>query len=214
MGQLSDRAWHFDLTACHACDLLIEKQPILPGSRTVCPRCGAAVHPRRPDSLARTWALAITALICLIPANLYPIMTLTYRGEPETSTIIDGVILLVKDQAIPIAVVIFIASIAVPFLKVFGLITLLLSIQLKWHLSPRQRTLLYRIIEAIGRWSMLDIFTVSILVALVQLGSLAEIVAGPAATFFCLAVVITIFAAMSFDSRLIWDGRDEQKSSR
>jgi paraquat-inducible protein A len=132
-------------------------------------------------------------------------MTLIYRGEPETSTIIEGVILLVKDQAIPIAVVIFIASIAVPFLKVFGLITLLLSIQLKWNLNPRQHTLLYRIIEAIGRWSMLDVFTVSILVALVQLGSLAEIVAGPAATFFCLAVVITIFAAMSFDSRLIWD---------
>jgi paraquat-inducible protein A len=132
-------------------------------------------------------------------------MTLTYQGEPETSTIIDGVILLVKNQAIPIAVVIFIASIAVPFLKVFGLITLLLSIQLKWNLSPRQRTLLYRIIEAIGRWSMLDVFTVSILVALVQLGSLAEITAGLAATFFCAAVVITIFAAMSFDSRLIWD---------
>jgi len=132
-------------------------------------------------------------------------MTLTYRGEPETSTIIDGVILLVKDQAIPIAVVIFIASIAVPFLKVFGLITLLLSIQLKWNLSPRQRTLLYRIIEAIGRWSMLDVFTISILVALVQLGSLAEITGGLAATFFCLAVVITIFAAMSFDSRLMWD---------
>jgi len=193
------------LLLCLDCHKLLRDPEVGPQGKSICPRCGAAVHLRRPDSLAKTWALALTALICLVPANVYPIMTLIYRGEPETSTIIDGVILLVKDQAIPIAVVIFIASIAVPFLKVFGLITLLLSIQLKWNLGPRQRTLLYRIIEAIGRWSMLDIFTVSILVALVQLGSLAEIVAGPAATFFCLAVVITIFAAMSFDSRLIWD---------
>lgn len=193
------------LLQCLDCHKLLRYPEVKPREKLICPRCGAAVHQRRPDSLAKTWALAITALICLIPANLYPIMTLTYRGEPETSTIIDGVILLVKDQAIPIAVVIFIASIAVPFLKVFGLITLLLSIQLKWNLSPRQRTLLYRIIEAIGRWSMLDVFTVSILVALVQLGSLAEITGGLAATFFCAAVVITIFAAMSFDSRLIWD---------
>ena len=193
------------LLLCLDCHKLLRDSEVGPRGKSICPRCGAAVHQRRPDSLTKTWALAITALLCLIPANVYPIMTLIYRGEPETSTIIDGVILLVKDQAIPIAVVIFIASIAVPFLKVFGLITLLLSIQLKWNLNQRQRTLLYRIIEAIGRWSMLDIFTVSILVALVQLGSLAEIVAGPAATFFCLAVVITIFAAMSFDSRLIWD---------
>jgi len=193
------------LRLCLDCHKLLRDPEAGPLGKSICSRCGAAVHQRRPDSLAKTWALAITALICLIPANVYPIMTLIYRGEPETSTIMDGVILLVKDQAIPIAVVIFIASIAVPFLKVFGLITLLLSIQLKWNLGPRQRTLLYRIIEAIGRWSMLDIFTVSILVALVQLGSLAEIVAGPAATFFCLAVVVTIFAAMSFDSRLIWD---------
>jgi paraquat-inducible protein A len=193
------------LLQCLECHKLLKDTEVGPRAKLICPRCGAAVHQRRPDSLAKTWALAITALICLIPANLYPIMTLTYRGEPETSTIMDGVILLVKDQAIPIAVVIFIASIAVPFLKVFGLITLLLSIQLKWKLNPRQRTLLYRIIEVIGRWSMLDIFTVSILVALVQLGSLADITGGPAATFFCLAVVITIFAAMSFDSRLIWD---------
>ena len=132
-------------------------------------------------------------------------MTLTYRGEPETSTIMDGVILLVKIQAIPIAVIIFIASIAIPFLKVAGLMTLLLSIQLKWNLNPRQRTLLYRVIETIGRWSMLDVFTISILVALVELGSLAEITGGVAATFFCLAVVLTIFAAGAFDSRLIWD---------
>ncbi len=123
------------LLQCLDCHKLQRDPEVRPRGKLICPRCGAAVHQRRPDSLAKTWALALTALICLIPANVYPIMTLIYRGEPETSTIIEGVILLVKDQAIPIAVVIFIASIAVPFLKVFGLITLLLSIQLKWSLT-------------------------------------------------------------------------------
>jgi paraquat-inducible protein A len=193
------------LIQCVDCRKLLRFPEIASHEKLMCPRCGAALHPRRPDSIAKTWALAITALICLIPANLFPIMTLTYRGEPETSTIMDGVMLLVKIQAIPIAMIIFVASIAIPFLKVAALMTLLLSIQLKWNLNSRQRTLLYRIIEAIGRWSMLDVFTISILVALVELGSLAEITGGIAATFFCLAVVFTIFAAMSFDSRLIWD---------
>jgi paraquat-inducible protein A len=193
------------LIQCVDCRKLLRYPEMESQEKLICPRCGAALHLRRPDSIAKTWALAITALICLIPANLFPIMTLTYKGEPETSTIMDGVILLVKIQAIPIAMIIFIASIAIPFLKVAGLMTLLLSIQLKWNLSPRQRTLLYRVIEAIGRWSMLDVFTISILVALVELGSLAEITGGVAATFFCLAVVLTIFAAGAFDSRLIWD---------
>jgi paraquat-inducible protein A len=132
-------------------------------------------------------------------------MTVIYEGAGAPSTIIDGVILLVKMKMIPIALVIFIASIAVPFLKLGGLIVLMLSVQLKWNLSQRERTLAYRIIEVIGRWSMLDIFVISILVALVKLGSIAEIKGGVAATFFVSAVVITIFAAMSFDPRLIWD---------
>ena len=106
---------------------------------------------------------------------------------------------------IPIALVIFIASIAVPFLKVIGLIVLLLSVQLKWDLSRRQRTIMFRAIETIGRWSMLDVFVISILVTLVNLGSLAEITGGLAATFFCAAVVTTMFAAMCFDPRMIWD---------
>ncbi len=163
------------------------------------------MHKRRPGSLTKSWALAITALICLIPANVYPIMTLIYRGEGEPSTIIGGVLLLVREHMIPIALVIFIASIAVPLLKVAGLIWLLLSVQFKWDLSRRQRTIMFRAIETIGRWSMLDVFVISILVTLVNLGSLAEITSGLAATFFCAAVVITMLAAMCFDPRLIWD---------
>ena len=193
------------LVQCGDCHKLLNYLATEQGERLICPRCGATGHKRKPDSLSRTWALVITALICLIPANLFPMMTVIYEGTGEPSTIIDGVILLVKLNTIPIALVIFIASIAVPFLKLGGLIVLMLSVQLKWNLSQRQRTLAYRIIEVIGRWSMLDIFVISILVALVKLGSIAEIEGGAAATFFVSAVVITIFAAMSFDPRLIWD---------
>ena len=132
-------------------------------------------------------------------------MTFTMKGSGEPSTIIDGVILMVHHHMIPIAMIVFIASIAVPFLKLSGLVLLLLSVQFNWNTSKRQRTLMYRLIETIGRWSMLDVFVIAVLGALVELGVLAEIKAGPAATFFCLSVVITMFAAMSFDPRLIWD---------
>jgi len=193
------------LMSCHDCHKLLRYPEIKEHQKLICPRCGASLHKRRPGSLTKSWALVITALIFLIPANVYPIMTLIYRGEGEPSTIIGGVLLLVREHMIPIALVIFIASIAVPFLKVIGLIVLLLSVQLKWDLSRRQRTIIYRVIETIGRWSMLDVFVISILVTLVNLGSLAEITGGLAATFFCAAVVTTMFAAMCFDPRLIWD---------
>ena len=193
------------LVQCSDCHKLLNYLAKEQAERLICPRCGATVYQRKPDSLSRTWALAITALICLIPANLFTMMTVIYEGAGEPSTIFGGVILLAKMKMIPIALIVFIASIAVPFLKLGGLMVLMLSVQLKWNLSPRQRTLAYRIIEVIGRWSMLDIFVISILVALVKLGAIAEIRGGAAATFFVSAVVITIFAAMSFDPRLIWD---------
>ena len=170
-----------------------------------CPRCGAAVHQREPNSLSRTWALIIAAFILLIPANLFPIMTFTIKGSGEPSTIIDGVLMMVHHGMIPIALIVFIASICVPFLKLAGLAMLLLSVQFKWKTSARQRTTMYTLIETIGRWSMLDVFSIAVLGALVELGMLANVKAGPAGTFFCAAVVITIFAAESFDTRLIWD---------
>jgi paraquat-inducible protein A len=136
-------------------------------------------------------------------------MTFTIKGNGEPSTIIDGVLMMVHHGMIPIALIIFIASICVPFLKLTGLSVLLLSVQFKWNTSRRQRTTMYALIETIGRWSMLDVFSIAILGALVELGILANVKAGPAGTFFCAAVVITMFAAMSFDTRLIWDGREE-----
>ena len=193
---------------CQDCHKLL-RYPETQDRDLVCPRCGAAVHQRKPNSLTRTWALVITAFIFLIPANLFPIMTFTISGSGEPSTIIDGVLLMVHHGMIPIALIVFIASICVPFLKLAGLSMLLLSVQFKWKTSHRQRTTMYGIIETIGRWSMLDVFSIAILGALVKLGIFANVKAGPAGTFFCLSVVITLFAAMSFDSRHIWDTREE-----
>jgi len=197
------------MVLCQDCHKLLRYPERQTQEDLVCPRCGAAVHQREPNSLARTWALVIAAFILLIPANLLPIMTFTIKGNGEPSTIIDGVLMMVHHGMIPIALIVFIASICVPFLKLTGLSVLLLSVQFKWNTSPRQRTTMYALIETIGRWSMLDVFSIAILGALVELGMLANVKAGPAGNFFCLAVVITIFAAMSFDTRLIWDAREE-----
>jgi len=198
------------MVLCHDCQKLLSYPEAQAREELVCPRCGSPVHQRHPDSLARTWALVIAAFIFLIPANLFPIMTFTMKGSGEPSTIIDGVLMMVHHGMIPIALIVFIASIAVPFLKLAGLAVLLLSVQFKWKTSYRQRTTMYGLIETIGRWSMLDVFVIAVLGALVELGILANIKAGPAATFFCAAVVITMFAAMSFDSRLIWDAKEEK----
>lgn len=197
------------LVLCHDCHKLLSYPEGQSHGDAVCPRCGSPVHQRYPESIVRTWALVIAAFILLIPANLFPIMTFTIKGNGEPSTIIDGVFMMVHHHMIPIALIVFIASVAVPFLKLAGLSLLLLSVQFKWGVSHRQRTTMYRLVETIGRWSMLDVFVIAILGALVELGILANVKAGPAATFFCLAVVITMFAAMTFDTRLIWDADEE-----
>jgi paraquat-inducible protein A len=197
------------MVLCQDCHKLLRYPETHAHEDLECPRCGAAVHQREPNSLTRTWALIIAAFILLIPANLFPIMTFTIKGSGEPSTILDGVLMMVHHGMIPIALIVFIASICVPFLKLAGLATLLLSVQFKWKTSARQRTTMYTLIETIGRWSMLDVFSIAVLGALVELGMLANVKAGLAGTFFCAAVVITIFAAESFDTRLIWDADEK-----
>jgi paraquat-inducible protein A len=198
------------LIACSVCHLLC---PAARAGRAVkaarCPRCGAALHSRKPDSIARTWALVIAACIFYIPANVLPMTTVTSLGMVQSDTIMSGVIYFVQSGSWPIALVIFIASIFVPLVKLFILSYLLISVQRKSHFHPKDRTRLYLITEAVGRWSMLDIFVVTILVALVNLGALATIQAGPAALHFAAVVVITMLAAMSFDPRLIWDAKEK-----
>ncbi len=194
------------LILCSDCHLLVKAPRFRSGA---CPRCGAELHARIPNSVSHTWAFVIAAWVALFPANLYPIMTVVYFGEGEPDTIISGVIQLAEEGMIPIAIVVFVASIVVPILKLLGIMLLLFTIHFKWSLSKTECTVLYRIIEVIGAWSMLDLFMISILVTMVDLGSVAQVTAGPGATAFATVVVLTMFAAMSFDPRLIWDLQEE-----
>ena len=173
-----------------------------------CTRCGALVHARRPNSLARTWALLITAAILYIPANVLPIMTVSTLGQGSPDTIMSGVITLMQHGMLPIAAVVFIASILVPTFKLVGIALLLYSVQRHQPLSARQRIVMYRFIEFIGRWSMLDIFVIAILVAVVNFGRIASVEANLGAVAFASVVILTMLAAVTFDPRLIWDNTE------
>ncbi len=194
---------------CETCALVVpEGAPREAGREGACPRCGAALHRRKPFSLQRTWALVISALAFYVPANVFPIMTVTSLGQVQSDTILSGVLFLLQHGMWPLALVVFVASIFVPMLKLLILIFLLVSVQVRSRWRPVDRTRLYRITEAIGRWSMVDVYVVTILVALVHLGNLASIQAEIGAVFFCAVVIITMLAAMAFDPRLIWDARE------
>jgi paraquat-inducible protein A len=198
------------LVSCAVCHLLLRRIPAASMPAGSCPRCGATLHPRKPNSITRTWALVLAAFIFYIPANLLPITKVTSLGAVQSDTIMSGVIYFIHSGMWPIALVIFIASVFVPLLKLFLLIFLAVSVQRRSAWRPKDRTRLYRITEAIGRWSMTDIFVVTILVALVHLGALANIEAQAGAVFFAAVVVLTMLAAMSFDPRLIWDVKEPQ----
>lgn len=189
--------------SCHACGLL--HRATGPAHGLSCTRCGAALHARKPDSIARTWALLISACILIVPANLLPVMVSGSLFGSESDTIMSGVVYLWVDGSWPLAMILFIASIAVPFSKLLAMAYLLLSVQRRSTLAPEQRTRLYRVLEFVGRWSMIDIYVAALLTALVQFGGLMSIKAGPGAIAFGAVVVLTMFAAESFDPRLIWD---------
>jgi paraquat-inducible protein A len=188
---------------CHDCGLLSR----MPGHthEASCPRCGGALHFRKQRSLERTWALVIAAIVCYVPANLFPVMTVISLGKRQSDTIMSGVVYLLMHHMWPLALIIFIASVFVPLMKLVILVSLLISVHRRSSWRPVDRTRLYRLTELIGRWSMVDIYVVTILVALVRLGNLATIEAGAGAVFFGAVVVLTILAAESFDPRLIWD---------
>jgi len=196
---ITETAKQAGLIFCEYCLKLSNQQD------SQCRCCGAAIHSRFRDSINRCWALTIAAMLLLIPANILPIMTIKTFGQGEPDTIISGIILLFEHGLYPIGLVVFLASIMVPFLKIIGLILLMLSVQGKIDMGRRERTRMYRIVEFFGRWSMLDVFVVSLLVAIVEIGDVATVDAGLGITAFCAMVVLTMFAANSFDTRLIWD---------
>jgi paraquat-inducible protein A len=197
------------LFVCHDCGLL--SKPAGHAHEGRCPRCGARLHFRKPESIARTWAFVIAAVVLYVPANMLPIMDTSSLFGSQTDTILSGVVYLWTSGSWPLAVVVFIASIAVPMLKIIALIFLVLTAQLRWRWLPQRRARIYRLVELVGRWSMLDIYVITILVALVQFSALATIQAGPGAVAFGAVVVLTMFAAMSFDPRLIWDALETDR---
>ncbi len=199
---------------CEDCGLVCV--PAETGER--CPRCGSGVHERKPDSVARTWALVMAAAVLYIPANVYQVLTVVQLGAGQPSTILGGVEELLAAGMYPLALLVFFASILVPLFKLLALVAMLLATQLGRpeagaSLLLGQRTVLYAIVTWIGRWSMIDIFMESLLGALVQFGSAVTIEPGIGAMAFCGVVFITIFAAESFDPRLMWDaaGRNRHR---
>jgi len=169
------------------------------------------VHFRKPGSIARTWALLITAMILYIPANVLPMMHTSSLFGSQSDTIMSGVVYFWTSGSWYLALIIFFASIMVPMLKMIALVLLLVTTQRRSRWQLQQRTKLYRVVEFVGRWSMLDIYVVAVIVALVQLQALATITPGPGAIAFGGVVVLTMFAAMAFDPRLMWDSLEEER---
>jgi paraquat-inducible protein A len=174
-------------------------------ARVRCPRCHALLHLRKPHSLATTAALVLTAAVLYIPANILPVMHTHTLFSDDDDTIISGVISLAHSGSWPLAVLVFFASIVVPLLKLIVLGEILLAVARKSVRHPQQRSRLFRLVEFVGRWSMLDVYAVSLLVTLVQIQSLALIEIRPGALAFAAVVVLTMLAAQSFDERLLWD---------
>lgn len=192
---------------CQACHRV---QPCPPDHPVYCQRCGARITQRIPHSLQKTWFFVIVATLLLVPANLVPIMSVMNWGRAEPDTIISGIIKLAVEGYPGIAVVVFTASVVVPIGKLLTLTFLLLSVQYRWRFSREARGRAFRVLDFIGRWSMLDIFVVAIMVALVHLGQIVAVLPGAGALLFGASVVVTLLAALSFDPRLIWDAAAPQ----
>lgn len=190
------------LIACHHCDHVIRAA----SARLIhCPCCHSVLHRRKPDSMARTWALLLAAGILYLPANLLPFMDTGSLFNSTQDTILSGVIFLWTSGSWPLAILVFVASFMVPLGKLLALSYLLISVQFKHTRFKLFRTRVYAVLELSGRWSMLDIYVVTLLAALVQIESLATVKVGSGAIAFGAVVVLTMLAAMSFDPRLIWD---------
>jgi paraquat-inducible protein A len=187
------------MAGCHVCTCMA------PVAARRCPRCGSSLHLRVHHSVQTTLALVTTAALLYIPANLLPILHTEQLGTSSPGTIIGGVVFLWHHGSYPVAIVIFAASVVVPLAKILVLYWLCWTVLRGETANPRERTVLYRVTEIVGRWSMVDVFVVAILVALVQLTGLISFKPGTAAVAFAGVVIVTIVAAERFDPRLIWD---------
>jgi paraquat-inducible protein A len=190
--------------SCLTCELLVDARR----ENSRCPRCSARLWKRKPDSFRRTTALVITGYLLYLPANLLPVLTIDRFGRQTPSTILGGVHELIINNLWPLAIVVFSASIIVPLMKLLGLTLMLVQTQMRSTRWLLFRTRLYRLIDMIGRWSNIDLFMISLLVALVQFGNLTTVRPQPGAIAFAAVVVITMIASRCFDTRLMWDATD------
>jgi paraquat-inducible protein A len=198
-------ALELGLHSCEGCGLLSRPAPGSAHGR--CPRCDEPLAFRKHDSLQRTWAYLIAAAVCYVPANVLPVLTTSTVKGSESDTILQGVVLLWSPTGWPLSLIVLIASIMIPSAKILALGYLLVGVQRRDRLAPRQRVRLYRTIEFVGRWSMVDVFVDTFTAALVQLQPLMSVEPGPGLFFFAAVVVLTMLAVESFDPRLIWDER-------
>jgi paraquat-inducible protein A len=196
----ADAAAGARLIGCHGCDLLLR---VPEGS--ACPRCGSTLHARKPDSVRRTWALLAAAALVAVPANVWPVMTITKLGKGGPSTILGGSLELTEAGFWGLAALVFVASVLVPLVKLGALSFLLVSAQRGDGRRLVLRTRLFRVVSLIGRWSMLDIFATMTLVTLARFGWLGNVRPEPGATAFCAVVLLTMLASEAFDPRLLWD---------
>jgi paraquat-inducible protein A len=193
------------LVVCSECALVAK--PATRATPGYCPRCGESLVFRRHDAIQRTWALLLAAAILYVPANVLPVLTTTTIASSDSDTIMSGVVFLWASGSWPLALIVLVASIVIPIGKIVALGYVLVTVQRGTATNDRARTRLYRIVEFIGRWSMLDVFVDTFVVALVQLSPLMSVEPGPGVVYFMAVVVLTMFAAQSFDPRLIWDRR-------
>jgi paraquat-inducible protein A len=191
------------LQSCEGCGLLSRPAPGAHEGR--CPRCGQGLEFRKADSIQRTWAFLIAAAVCYIPANILPVLTTTTAAGAESDTILQGVVLLWSPTGWPLSLIVLIASIMIPSAKIVALAYLLITVQRGSVQSHAQRVRLYRMVEFIGRWSMVDVFVDTFTASLVQLQPLMAVEPAPGLFFFAAVVVLTMLAVESFDPRLIWD---------
>lgn len=205
----SDSAASFGLAGCHACGQIVSV-----ADHAHCPRCGSAIHLRKPQSLTRCWAFLIAALLLYVPANLLPIMETTSFGATQSNTIMSGILLLWHTGSWDLALIVFVASVVVPLGKLLALAALLVSVQGRPLGSPLQLARLYRLVELVGKWSMLDVYVVALLATLVRFEFLMSVHATSGALAFGGVVVMTMLAAQAFDPRLIWDCGDVAAASQ
>jgi paraquat-inducible protein A len=196
------------VASCPTCGLVQAVEALRPGTVAECIRCGSFIEARRSErSLEVTAALTLAALILYVPANVYPITKMYLYGAYSESTVWDGVVLLMKDGQWFVAVIVFLASMVIPLVKLAGLFSLVVTARMGWGRRLRSRTQLYKFIDAVGPWAMLDVFLLAVLVALVKLSTWAKILPGPGLVAFTSVVVLTMLASAAFDPKSIWERR-------